>query len=416
MMVQNGAQPMVVQPGMMQQPVAPQVMLPPGAVPQGPLPPQVVPYDPNNPMMSGTPWQTYQPGYQQGVAPVYVDGANPCDGMQCPPYAMQQPCPCPCPPVQEVPCVPLVQVQQPSPLQFYIWGDVLWLRPTGVDMAHAQQQNGIGGAGTVPFGSIGVVQPDFDIGWRVGGEVRFDPKESVFGSYTTFSNSSTDHLDAPTIPGGGGAVGSLVQHPGAAITASAGPVDASYDIDFQIAEIACRYLIECTRYSELSAFAGGRWAHLNQSFSQTGEFGGGQAGTIDTSTSIKFDGGGPLIGVAGERLIGCTRFSSYVHATASAVEGQFSSNYTMNNSSTATLLALSNWQDDRIVPMLDYEFGIAWTAPSNHLRLSVGYMAEHWFNIVSTPTLVDAVQADNYVNVHDTLSFDGLVGHAELRW
>ena len=149
---------------------------------------------------------------------------------------------------------------------------------------------------------------------------------------------------------------------------------------------------------------------------QTGEFGGGQAGTIDTATNIKFDGGGPVIGIAGERLIGQTRFSSYAHASASALEGQFTSHYTMNNSTTSTLLAQSDWQDDRIVPMFDYELGIAWTSPSDHLRLSVGYMAQHWFNIVSTPTLVDAVQADNYVNVHDTISFDGLVGHAELRW
>ncbi|HEY4233333.1 MAG TPA: Lpg1974 family pore-forming outer membrane protein [Lacipirellulaceae bacterium] len=421
MMMQNGGQPMMVQQGMMPQAAAPQVMLPPGAVPQGPLPPGVVPYDPNNPAMAGTPWTGYP---QQGVAPVYVDGANPCDGMQCPPYAAQQvPCPpyamqqMPCPqPVQQVPCAPLVQVQQPPPWQCYIWGDFLWLHPTGVDMAHAQQQNGIGGAGTVPFGEIGVVDPDFDIGFRVGGEFRFDPKESVFGSYTWFQSNSTSHVAAPTIPGGGGAVGSLVQHPGAAITASAGPVDAGYDIDFQSAEINCRYLIECTRYSEISAYWGGRWADLQQKFNQTGIFGGGQAGTIDTSTNIQFDGGGPMIGLAGERLIGQTRFSSYGHISAAALEGQFSSHYLMNNSTTATLLAQSDWHDDRIVPMLDYELGVAWTAPSNHLRLAVGYMASHWFNIVSTPTFVDAVQADNYVNVHDTLSFDGLVGHAELRW
>jgi len=40
----------------------------------------------------------------------------------------------------------------------------------------------------------------------------------------------------------------------------------------------------------------------------------------------------------------------------------------------------------------------------------------HWFNIVSTPVFVDAVQADNYVDVDDTISFDGLVGRAEVRW
>jgi hypothetical protein len=410
--VVQGGQPMMVQGG---QPMAvpqaqPQVMLPPGAVPQGPLPPGVVPYDPNNPMMAGTPWNTYQ----QGVAPVYVDGANPCDGMQCPPYAMQQcpPCQVPC----QVPCAPLVQVCQPEPLRCAVWGEALWLHPTGVDMAHAQQQNGIGGAGTVPFGEIGVADPDFKLGYRVGGEWRFDPKESIFGDYSWLNTSSSSHVVAPDIPGGGGAVGSLVQHPGAAITASAGPVDAGYDIDFKLAQVACRYFLACSRCGEVSVFGGGRWAELDQDFNQTGLFGGGQAGVINTSTSIRFDGGGPLIGLAGERLIGQTRFSAYGHTSAAAIEGQFKSRYTMNNATTVTKLAEADWNDDRIVPMFDYELGVAWTSPNGHVRLAVGYMATHWFNIVSTPTFVDAVQNNNYVNVSDTVSFDGAVGHAEFRW
>ena len=251
----------------------------------------------------------------------------------------------------------MIQVCQPEPLQCYVWGEALWLHPTGVDMAHAQQQNGIGGAGTVPFGEIGVVDPDFTLGYRVGGEWRFDPKESVFGDYSWLNTNSSSHVSAPDIPGGGGAVGSLVQHPGAAITASAGPVDANYDVDFKLAEIACRYFLDCSRDGEVSVFGGGRWAELNQDFSQTGLFGGGQAGVIDTSTAIQFDGGGPLIGLAGERLIGQTRFSAYGHTSAAAIEGQFKSRYTMNNATTVTKLAEADWNDDRIVPMLDYELG-----------------------------------------------------------
>jgi hypothetical protein len=85
----------------------------------------------------------------------------------------------------------------------------------------------------------------------------------------------------------------------------------------------------------------------------------------------------------------------------------------MFNTTTDVLLAESMWNDDRIVPMLDYEFGIAWTSPQGHLRFAAGYMGSHWFNAVSTAAFVDAVQADNYVNVDDTISFDGLVGRIE---
>ena len=88
----------------------------------------------------------------------------------------------------------------------------------------------------------------------------------------------------------------------------------------------------------------------------------------------------------------------------------------MFNDTTDQTLAQSIWSDDRIVPMLEYELGVMWTGPQNHCRIALGYMASYWFNIVSTPVWVDAVQADNYVNVSDTIAFDGAVGRVEFRW
>ena len=45
--------------------------------------------------------------------------------------------------------------------QWTMFGDFLYLQVTDVDVAHAQQQDGIGGAGTVPFGEIGYDRPGF---------------------------------------------------------------------------------------------------------------------------------------------------------------------------------------------------------------------------------------------------------------
>jgi hypothetical protein len=280
-------------------------------------------------------------------------------------------------------------------------------------MAHAQQQDGLGGAGTVPFGEIGVLDPDYDLGFRLGGEMRISCDAGVFVSYTFYESDATSSVVAPNIPGGGGAVGSLVHHPNASITASAGPVDATYDIDFQIGDIAYRQLLcrDCVQY--VSVFVGARFAQLDQQFTQTGIFGGGQGGTIDTTTSIEFTGGGPLAGIDGAHQIGKSRFSVYGRSLVAAITGEFDSRYRMFNSTTDVLLAESVWKDDRIVPMLDYEIGVAWTSVEGHLRLAAGYLGSHWFNAVSTPTFVDAVQADNYVNVGDTVSFDGLVGRIE---
>jgi hypothetical protein len=117
-------------------------------------------------------------------------------------------------------------------------------------------------------------------------------------------------------------------------------------------------------------FAGARFAQLDQNFIQTGTFGGGQGGVIDTSTSVEFTGAGPMAGIDGARQIGATRFSVYGRSLVAAITGEFDSRYRMFNRSTAILLAESLWKDDRIMPMLDWELGVAWTSPQGHLRLA----------------------------------------------
>jgi hypothetical protein len=399
--MQGQMQPVYIQPQ-----AGPNMMTPQGVVPMEQMPPG----------MAGGEWG----GYPSGAGPIYLDDPNACGPQGCPtgptpqmqtfsPMQAYQP-------YQQCQTCPPVTAPPPPPLRWSAWGEVLWLHPTGVDMAHAQQQDGIGGAGTVPFGNIGVVDPDYDLGFRIGGEFRFAPTGSVFGNFTWFDSGTASGLVAPVIVGGGGAVGSLVHHPGAALTASAGPVNATYDVDFQLGDLAYRYFVICRPDGEVSVFFGGRYANLDQNFSQTGIFGGGLGGTVDTTTSIDFTGAGPMVGITGEHLIGDSRFSAYARALAAALTGEFQSRYTMFNSTTATTLAQSFWNDDRIVPMLDYELGIAWTGPKGRVRVAAGYLASFWFNAVSTPVFVDAVQADNYVNVTDTIAFDGLVGHVEFRW
>jgi hypothetical protein len=402
--MQGAMQPVMIQQG------GPMMMTPQG----------VVPFEAMDPSMAGGGWGG---AYPPGAAPIYLDDPNACGPEGCStgmPYSAQpmmmpgqpyQPCqtcpPAPCPP----PCPP-----PPPPPRWSMWGDVLWLQPTGVDMAHAQQQNGIGGAGTVPFGLIGVADPDYDLGFRVGGQFRFSPTDAVFVEYAFFEGDAASSLVAPNIVGGGGAVGSLVHHPEASITASAGPVNATYDIEFQLGDAAYRYFVVCVPTNEVSVFFGARYGKLDQRFAQTGVFAGGQAGTIDTTTEIEFDGIGPMAGVTGEHLVGNSRYSIYGRALAAALTGEFRSHYRMFNSTTTTLLAESFWNDDRIVPMLDYELGIAWTGPKGRFRVAAGYMMSFWFNAVTTPVFVDAVQADNYVDVADTVAFDGLVGRVECRW
>lgn len=299
-----------------------------------------------------------------------------------------------------------------------MWGEFLWLRPKGVDMAHAQQQNGTdppgsGAPGTVPWGQIGTASPDYDIGWRAGGEWRFSECESIFASYTFYSSDAVSTVVPPAIPDG--TVGSYVQHPGEDLTFSDGPVQANYDIKFQLGDLACRQVVFCDPCSVWSVFLGARYGHLEQDFLQS-EFLSVGGDSISTSTNVKVDAIGPMAGVDYEHLIGRSRFSFYGRALVAALNGEFKSRYRTLNVTTEEQMALSLWNDNRIIPMLDYELGVAWTGPNRHIRLAAGYLGSHWFNVVTTPVEVNAVKADNYVNVDDTISFDGLTAHAEFRW
>jgi hypothetical protein len=293
----------------------------------------------------------------------------------------------------------------------YLYADWLDLHMGGGDVAHAQQQNGIGGAGTVPFGDIGTVDIGYNSGYRVGGGIACNACSGVAVDYTHFTSSSSDEVFAPNI--NGGAVGSLVHHPGAAITASAGPVDATYDVDFQLGDVVYRRLWLTGRRYAVNYQVGAEFGHLDQDFTQTGNFGGGQSGVINTSTDISFDGGGLKAGIDGEQRL-CCGFFAYGKATAAALSGRFDSHYNMFNSTTETLLARSNWQDNRVIGQLDAELGVGWG--HGCWRVSAGYLFSEWTNVVTTQSLIDAVQADNYNNVRDNITFDGLVSRIECCW
>ena len=94
-----------------------------------------------------------------------------------------------------------------------VFGEFLYLHVTDADVAHAQQQNGVGGAGTVPFGRIGTVDPDHEPGFRAGFNIACSNCSSIVGSYSYYESQAIDLLVPPVITGGGGAVSSLVHHP-----------------------------------------------------------------------------------------------------------------------------------------------------------------------------------------------------------
>lgn len=345
---------------------------------------------------------------------IYPNEIDPTSGMA---YACPEPMMA-CPPMscEPVACAPVACA--PAPVVWHlptrIFGDLMFLQATGVDMAHAQQQDGIGGAGTVPRGRIAVLDPDHELAFRVGGGFAMSPVSRLNVLYSHYDSATSDSLGIPNFIGG--AIGSLVHHPNASITASVGPVNATYSVDYSVGEITCEHLLRKTCNGQFSYLVGARYAVLDQDFTQSGVFAGGSAGRIDTSSSIDFEGAGPVLGLEGERRLGVTRLFVYGRSSVAAMSGDFRSSYRMLNRTTTAELAAVQWQDDRIVPMLEYELGFGWRGRRERLSLSVGYLSSYWFNAVTTPVLIDAVQADNYVNISDTVAFDGLSARAEWRW
>jgi hypothetical protein len=194
-------------------------------------------------------------------------------------------------------------------------------------------------------------------------------------------------------------------------------VNSAYDIDFQLAEVGMRRVWRSGASQVINWSVGARYGHLEQDFLQSGVFSGGSAGQIDTRTEIDFDGGGLLFGLDGERRFGCSGLSGYAKINVSPMTGRFHADYSMQNVSTDVLLALADWQDDRITTLLDYEAGLAFSCGTcDCFRISAGYTVFHWFNAVTTDSFINGVQADNYVDIEGPLSFSGFVTRAEVRW
>lgn len=296
----------------------------------------------------------------------------------------------------------------------FVFGEYLYLLPTDVDMAHAFQQNGVGGLGTVPLGQTGVVQPDFSSAYRVGFGVAVGCYATIGASYSNFHSHATDQLAA--LPNLGDTVASLVLHPNSINAGSTSSlVNAALDIDYQLADIDYRRLLSGNERHFLNYGVGVRYGKLDQEFLQIGEF-SPPTGTLQTTSNITFEGVGLRAGFDGEHRLGCSRFAGYGKLFANVLFGEFQSAYTQLDTTTTDRQAQAFWDDRRVVPILEYEVGLSWTSRKGHWRLATGYYTAFWFNSVTTGEFVQAVQTANFVDVGETISFTGLVSRLEFRF
>jgi len=68
------------------------------------------------------------------------------------------------------------------------------------------------------------------------------------------------------------------------------------------------------------------------------------------------------------------------------------------------------------VSQLELELGFGWRNQEGTFGIFSGYYLGSWLNTMTTSTLIDAVQTNDFDNMDDTLGFGGLTARVELRF
>ena len=309
-------------------------------------------------------------------------------------------CVMPCPPA----CEPRVFAHRTG-----AFGEYIFLQPSGADVAYVQPRDGLDPLTSVPFGPVSVVDPDYQPGARIGGSFALDGCSSIRGTYTWYESSTSDSvaIDVPN------SLNSLLIYSGAFRAASTSLLaDAAYDIDFQLIDVDYRATLFNTNRTQINYLLGARYGQLDQELISNQQ---ASPGTTTVESDIDFDGAGIRVGLEGERRCCNNGLFVYGRGTASFLVGEYRSSFVQTNT-FAGVQAQTAWDDDRITSVLEYEIGVGWSSRGGRLHLSAGYLVAAWYNAVTTPTWIDAVQADNFVDVGDTLTFDGLTARVEVGW
>jgi hypothetical protein len=266
------------------------------------------------------------------------------------------------------------------------------------------------GINVVPIGNTLVADPAYDPGFRVGGSYALSPRTSLGLTYTNYESRVND---SGRREGGNGFFRATLLHPNTVnVTDDFLSVEAEYDIDFRFADAVLTHDLWRDCESRLTTIAGFRYAELDQNLRVAYSILG--AATVDSD--IDFEGFGPRLGLETER---CLRhgFSVYGNAFVNVLPGSFDGSYVQRDlNDPLAPQADAGIEDDRIVTLLEGEIGLAYYPSCGWWRASVGYYVAGWFNVMTTTEFIQAVQADDFTDASDTLTFDGLAARLQFSF
>jgi hypothetical protein len=293
-----------------------------------------------------------------------------------------------------------------------VFADVLFLRPGNVDVVYAQEQTSFDPTLASPTGPVGRTNIDNGTGFRIGANWAFDDCTSIVATYTWFESDTENEIFATP----GTVLDLNVGHPSVATSGTTSlSATASYDLDFQLLDVDYRSLLWGCCDAGIDYTAGLRYAHLSQDFLASQEVFSG-AGLTTVASQIDFDGVGIHFGLDGIKRRAGTGLLLYAKGDVSFVGGEFKADYRQTNQFGAAAVIGNSLADYRVVTILESELGLGWESRCGRLRVLGGYAFSGWLNTMTTGTYIDGVRAGSYTDLSETLTFDGLVAHFELRY
>ncbi len=289
--------------------------------------------------------------------------------------------------------------------------DYLYLSATDVDVNYALPVNALGTTGT-PTGPAAIVDPGYESGFRVGGGWAIDDCSSVVATFWNFDSQESDRraID-PTTPGTTLFLNPVLLDPATInVVSESSRAQAFYDIDFRMADLAYERLISGGCTHSVNMILGARYGELDQELRANYSILGGTM----LESNIDFEGVGPRLGLDGKWLIG-GGFFAYGQGFGNFLVGDFRADYQQQNT-FAGIQSQSSFEDDRIVSLLELEMGLGWQTEGGNLRLSSGFYVSSWFNTMTMPEVIGAVQSRQFDDVSESLTFNGLTTRLEVRF
>ncbi len=152
-------------------------------------------------------------------------------------------------------------VSRCCPPKWQFFGDFLYLRPGDSEVVYAVPADGPIDTSKVPIqvGVLGIVDPDYEPAFRVGFSRALNECARLGGTYTHFESSVPNQLSiaGPLV------IRSMVIHP-STLNAGADWLEAraTYDINFQLADVDYRRTFACGERYAASYLIGARYGHL----------------------------------------------------------------------------------------------------------------------------------------------------------